>query len=242
MANKTYQIKAGGITNWSVNGDDYIGFDTGPTLYFGECRNGYITGKDGNTYTVHATRWKDNDIYRVMYLRLDNPNISASDSYLSYTTSVFDSLTVGSITLNASQVNNRSFTVDGGVGLYWTGTYSNPFTIGSTINATLNGVNSGPYGAEFSNSSGKITLSLIDRVERFVQSGITSSIAANSSGFTSVTGMQNNDSWNVFATLNGTPAAAGGLIFNILKSSGGFTIQNNDGSSAHTYQYWVLRT
>jgi len=232
-------MSTGIITNWAYNSESYYGFDTGPNLIYGECRSAYFTGKNNKSYKLHACRWgTDNRVY----VRFDNSSILSTHSYTSYTTALFDSISIGSTTFNASAVS-AGFTVNGGVGLYWN-TSTNPVgtTAGTTKNITLTNVGEGPYGAEFSNSSGRITLSLIDRVERFVVANTTPLLAANGGSiFVPVSGMTNNDSWNVYAGVNGNPGSVNSSFFTVTKSTGGFTITNTYSSST-AYDYWVLRT
>jgi hypothetical protein len=240
MANRTIQMSTGIITNWAYNSESYYGFDTGPNLIYGECRSAYFTGKNNKSYKLHACRWgTDNRVY----VRFDNSSILSTDSYTSYTTALFDSISIGSTTFNASAVS-AGFTLNGGVGLYWN-TSTNPVgtTAGTLRNVTFTNVGEGPYGAEFRNSSGKLILSLVDRVERFVQTGLTPFLANNESHFEPVSGMENNDSWNVYAGVNGSPSSLNSDAFDITKSTGGFTITNDSGSpTAVAYDYWVLRT
>ena len=243
MANRTIQMSTGIITNWAYNSESYYGFDTGPNLIYGECRSAYFTGKNNKSYKLHACRWgTDNRVY----VRFDNSSILSTHSYTSYTTALFDSISIGSTTFNASAVS-AGFTLNGGVGLYWN-TSTNPVgtTAGTLRNVTFTNVGEGPYGAEFRNSSGKLILSLVDRVERFVKTGTTPPIPPyGGSTFVSVSGMQNNDSWNVYAGVNGPPESLTRNPFSVTKSTGGFTITNLQTGSYlpdTAYDYWVLRT
>lgn len=91
------------------------------------------------------------------------------------------------------------------------------------------------YGIEIFNSSGTKILELSNRVARFVQNG-SGTVAASSSTNVTVTGMQNNDSWNVFLS-------GGGSFFPLTftKNSGYFTITNSAAFSIG-YNYWVVRS
>lgn len=242
MANitKNFLVETGSIINWPYNSQSYYGFDTGPNLIYGTCRNAYFEGKDGNFYRIHACRWTGNDTNRSVYLRLDASHITSGSSYTSYNDEVFDSLIIGSTTLPSSSVNTFSFTGTGYVGFYWSNITTNPFSGNTTC--SMEGVLTGPYGAEFSNSNGYITLSIVDRANRFVVASTSGSVPASGSLFVTVAGMQNNDSWNVFANISGTTGSISALSFSIAKGTGGFTINNNDSNSAHTYDYWVMRT
>jgi hypothetical protein len=92
------------------------------------------------------------------------------------------------------------------------------------------------YGIEIFNSSGVKVLELSNRVPRFVQNG-TGTVAASSTSTVSVTGMQNNDSWNVFVYESGSGFA--GLT--VTKNTGSFTITNTY-TFSRTYYYWVVRS
>jgi|SRR6056300_350305 len=244
MANRTIQITVGAITNWANNSQSYYGLALGVNLVYGVSRNNYFNGKDGRTYRLHICRWATTNSILV---RIDNPLILSSEPYTSYTTPVFDSITINGTTFNPSATSSGS-TVNGSALLFWDSVSTNPFgtTTGVIQDITFSGVSDGPYGAEFSNSSGKLMLSMIDRVERFVVADTTPPIPPyGGSIFVSVSGMENNDSWNVYAGVNGPPESITRNPFDITKSTGGFTITNLQTGSYlpdTAYDYWVLRT
>ena len=93
------------------------------------------------------------------------------------------------------------------------------------------------YGIEVFNSSGTKVLELSNRVARFVQTGNGQAVNASSSVNISVTGMQNNDSWDVIVMSE----TSGFITFTISKNTGYFTVTNNSGLNT-TISYWVLRT
>jgi len=191
MANVVFPITVGSAYLAST-GYTYYGYDSGPTLFYGDIGSSVFVGVGGKEYIVHGTRWAAESPNNRVYLRLDNPTISASDSWQSYR-DVFTSYTVGSTTLSSSAIVS-GFTVDGGVGFYWN-VVSNPFgAVGGTTNISLNGVLSGAYGLEIYNSSGTLVVTLTDRLVRYVSYHF-GSLTANQSTTIDVPGLTNDGTW-----------------------------------------------
>lgn len=242
---KEFDVEVGEIINWVYNNNSFsfYGFDTGPNLYYGTCRNAYFQGKDNKFYKIHACRWTGDDSLKSVYLRVDGSHILKSNGIDAYTDEVFDNLIIGSTSFSSTNIGSKSFIENGYIGYYWEDISTNPFgSTGSTTICKMSAVSSGPYGAEFYNSNGKITLSIVDRVSRFVSTGVTPSVAPTSSYFQAVAGMENNDTWQVFANISGLAGGITGLSYTLQKSTGGFTITNNDTNNSHQYEFWVLKT
>jgi len=236
MANVVLPITVGEFY-FDLTGYTYYGHDSGPNAFYGDIGSSVFVGLDGKEYIVHAIRWAAESPNNRVYLRLDNPNISASDGWQTYG-GVFSSITVGSTTLSSGAIVN-GFTVDGGVGFYWN-VVSNPFgSVGGTTDLSLNGVLSGAYGLEVYNAYGVAIITITKRLPRFVALGTTS---ANSGQTTTVfvAGMSNNDSWNVLvAPIPSTGPSV--LAYNVSKFTGFFTIQNTSAVNM-SYEYWILRS
>lgn len=236
MANVILPVTVGEFY-FDLTGYTYYGHDSGPNAFYGDIGSSVFVGLDGKEYIVHAIRWAAESPNNRVYMRLDNSTISATDNWQTYA-AVFGSITVGSTTLSSGAIVS-GFTVDGGVGLYWN-VVSNPFgSVGGITNLSLNSVLSGAYGLEIYNSSGTVVISITKRLPRFVASGTTSA----NSGQTAtvfVTGMSNNDSWNVLiAPIPSTGPSV--LAYNVSKFTGFFTIQNTSAVSM-SYEYWILRS
>jgi hypothetical protein len=91
------------------------------------------------------------------------------------------------------------------------------------------------YGLEVYNSSGNTVLAYTSRVTRFVQNGTF--LAPNTSNTNiTVTGMLNNDSWDVFLAANSTA-----IDIRYTLNTGFFTATNLSAVSV-TVEYWVLRS
>jgi len=95
------------------------------------------------------------------------------------------------------------------------------------------------YGIEVNNAAGVNIISMTSRLPRFVVAGTTS---ANSGQTTTifVTGMTNNDSWNILVA----PIPSSGpsvLAYDVNKFTGFFTIENTS-SVSMSYEYWVIRS
>jgi hypothetical protein len=91
------------------------------------------------------------------------------------------------------------------------------------------------YGLEVYNSSGNTVLSFTSRVPRFVQSG---TVTANSTGTTvTVTGLANNDSWDVIAF----PVNYTYVGLTITLNSGSFTVKTQITTTINV-DYWVIRS
>jgi len=89
------------------------------------------------------------------------------------------------------------------------------------------------YGLEVYNSSGNTVLSYTSRVPRFVQSGtftVNTSVRAN----IAVSGMENNDSWNVFLQ----PLLSTWVNLKYSKNTGFFLVSTSSNTSV---SYWVVR-
>ena len=88
------------------------------------------------------------------------------------------------------------------------------------------------YGIEIFNSSGVKVLELSNRVARFVAKG-SATTSSTGTVTVSITGMENNDSWDVIGF-------AGGLArIQIQKSTGSFTITSSNNT---TIDYVVIRS
>lgn len=239
---KEFDVEVGEITNWSYNNNSFYGFDTGPNLYYGTCRNAYFQGKDYEFYRIHACRWTGNDSLRSVYLRVDGSHILKSNGIDAYTDEVFDNLIIGSTSFSSTNIGSKSFIENGYIGYYWEDISTNPFgSTGSTTICKMSAVSSGPYGAEFKSPGGKITLSIVDRINRFAASGTTSAVGPSSSIFISVSGMLNNDSWIPFVSISGGGGSLAALSYDVVKQTGGFSIINNDTNNSHSYDYLVIR-
>ena len=94
------------------------------------------------------------------------------------------------------------------------------------------------YGLEIYNTSGNTVLSYTSRVPRFVQSGTFTLVGSNTVN-TTVTGLANNDSWNVFAVANNFGT---GLSLRITKSTDLFSTQMPGNSGNNIISYWVTRS
>ena len=92
------------------------------------------------------------------------------------------------------------------------------------------------YGLEVYNSSGNTVLSYTSRVPRFVQNG-TFRANGNSNTVTTVSGMANNDSWGIFASIIGS--SNGAITFT--KNTGSFTT-NNKSAVFVDIAYWIIRS
>ena len=91
------------------------------------------------------------------------------------------------------------------------------------------------YGLEVYNSSGNTVLAYTSRVPRFVQSGTFTSLKTSNTDIT-VTGMQNNDSWDVFLVANIA------LVDIRYKLNTGFFTATNGSVANTTVEYWVVRS
>lgn len=225
MATKTVPILVGSRVFLS---NTYYGFDTGPTIYYGTAYSTEFVGKDGELYIVHACRWYTGNN---TYMRLDNPNISSSDSYTSYTTSVFDSITIGSTTYSASSVNS-GFTVNGGAGMFWN-TSSSPFSsVGTTTNLVLNGVEVGPYGFEVFSSTGDLVLSPGRQKINIIDTGSVAVNAGTTSGNISCEGLTSSNSDTIAIIIR---VGFNGIVIN--RYTGYFTITNS--TAANTTIHYI---
>jgi len=95
-----------------------------------------------------------------------------------------------------------------------------------------------PYGVEVYNSSGNTVLAYTSRVPRFVQSGTFILSGANTTN-TTVTGMINSDSWNVFLVPN---TAAISLSMQVALFTDFFSTRMPSNSGNNLVSYWVLRS
>lgn len=215
----------------------YYGYDSGPNLYYGDVESSGILGNDNKEYTIHGVRWAAESPTSRVYLRLDNPTIQASDGYTAYS-NIFSSITIGSTTLLFANIIG-GFTVDGGVAFYWARS-TNPFgSVGSITQVTFSGVSGAPYGLEVYNSTGKLVISITSRLPRFVATG-TVRVNAGQSTNVFISGLQNNDSWDVIVSTE--PISSNGIVLaSSAVYSGYFTISNNDAYDSD-FTYWVLRT
>ncbi len=91
------------------------------------------------------------------------------------------------------------------------------------------------FGIEIYGPNGNTLLSMSSRVPRFVQQG-TFNLNINGTVNTSVTGMANNDSWDVFAV-----AANAGSFFNVVLNTDLFTTRHQGGVNT-AITYWVTRS
>jgi hypothetical protein len=90
------------------------------------------------------------------------------------------------------------------------------------------------------NSSGQLIVDSDSGLTRFSSAGTTSSVAASGGTlFVPVSGMVDDDTWQVFIYLTPSTTPAFG-DFSIAKGAGGFTITNNEAVS-RTYDYQVVR-
>lgn len=223
----------------SSTGYTYYGYDSGPNLYYGSIAPRVLVGSDDNKeYVVHACRWSAGDSR--VYLRLDNPDILATDVYTDYL-KVFGGLTIGTTLFKASDISD-GFEVDGGVGFYWDGITTNPFgSVGSTTDILFTGAQKGPFGLEIYNASGDLIIDITSRLPRFVATG-TLAINAGQSSTVYITGLQNNDTWDVIAAAEPTSSSAGGMPISIVAVYSGYFTITNDGVYDGNFTYWVLRT
>lgn len=176
MANRTVNITVDS-QYFDVTGYTYYGYDSGPNLYYGDIGSNGIVGSDGKEYTIHGIRWAAESPNNRVYLRLDNPTITSSQSYTAYT-SLFTSIQIGSTTLSTTNIVS-GFTVNGGVAFYWN-VPSNPFgSVGGVTNVLFSGVNIGPYGIEIYSSSGVLVLGSYD-IAALYKASYTGSVSTNS--------------------------------------------------------------
>lgn len=231
MANVVFPITVGEFY-FDLTGYTYYGYDSGPNAFYGDIGSSVFVGVDGKEYIVHATRWAAESPNNRVYLRLDNPTISASDGWQSYR-NVFTSYTVGSTTLSSSAIVN-GFTVDGGVGFYWN-VVSNPFgAVGGTTNISLNGVFSGAYGLEIYNSSGTPVVTITDRLVRYV-SYHTGTLSGNQTTSISVPGVTNDGTWGF-----NSEGGDGTYVKATFGATGYINLQNL-GSLSRVYNIQVFR-
>lgn len=95
------------------------------------------------------------------------------------------------------------------------------------------------FGLQLFNSAGQLILDTSSRVARFVASGTTGSIPVDSYVDIYITGIQNNDSWNVVIDV---PLGSGGSV---TVYSGYFRLSNlasAGATQAATFNYWVVRS
>jgi|APGre2960657404_1045060.scaffolds.fasta_scaffold132463_2 hypothetical protein len=94
------------------------------------------------------------------------------------------------------------------------------------------------YGVEVYRANGNTVLSYTSRVPRFVQSGTFVLRGANTTN-TTVTGMANNDSWNVFLVPN---TASISLKMQVALFTDFFSTRMPSNSGNNLVSYWVLRS
>lgn len=231
MANVVLPITVGSAYLAST-GYTYYGYDSGPTLFYGDIGSSVFVGTDGKEYIVHATRWAAESPNNRAYLRLDNSTISASDGWQTYA-AVFGSITVGSTTLSSSAIVS-GFTVNGGVGFYWN-VVSNPFgSVGGITNLSLNGVFSGAYGLEIYNSSGTPVVTLTDRLVRYVSYHAGTLAAGQTTGIV-VPGLTNNGTWGV------NSEGTAGTFIEVTQSPNFLTLENIHPTASMDYNIQVFR-
>lgn len=231
MTSRVIEVTVGS-QYYSVTGYTYYGYDSGPNLFYGDIRSNVLVGTDGEEYIVHGIRWAAESPNSRVYLRLDNPTITSSQSYTVYK-SLFTSVKIGSVTLNSADIVS-GFTVDGGVGLYWNRS-TNPFgSVGSTTTILFNGVSNGPYGLEIYNSSGVPVVTLTDRLVRYV-SYHEGSLNAGQTTTIAVPGLTNDGTWGF------NSEGAQGTFIKATQSTGLLTLQNIHPTAALTYNIQVFR-
>lgn len=241
MANRTVNITVGS-QYFDVTGYTYYGYDSGPSLYYGSIDPVGIVGADNKAYTVHGVRWAAESPNNRVYLRLDNPTITSSQSYTAYT-SLFTSIKIGSTTLSASNIVS-GFTVNGGVAFYWN-VPSNPFgSVGSVTSVLFSGVNSGLYGLQIFDSSGTKKVEISSAL--IAVAGIDSvTIAANSSIQVNIPELNNSGVWKVF--LDGFPYSGSNPIYtavinpSVAYFNGYYTLTNNNTSFSWAGTAFVYR-
>lgn len=97
------------------------------------------------------------------------------------------------------------------------------------------------FGIEFYNSSGTKILDLNNRTIRFVQSG-TATVPAEGSVAVSVTGMRNNDSWNVlFSPADLSQLLLNSLLVTVVKSTDSVSFVNAFSQDIEL-NYWITRS
>jgi hypothetical protein len=94
------------------------------------------------------------------------------------------------------------------------------------------------YGVEVYLVNGNTVLSYTSRVPRFVQSGTFTVSGANTTN-TTVTGMANNDSWNVFASANNIGT---GISVSVTKYTDFFSTRMPTNTGVKLISYWVTRS
>lgn len=232
-----------GSQYYNVTGYTYYGYDSGPNLFYGGIDSAVLVGADGKEYTVHGCRWAAESPNNRVYLRLNNPTISASDSYTSYT-SLFSAITIGSATLTNSTIAS-GFTIDGAVAFYWN-VPSNPFgSVGSITTLSFSGVNEGPFGLQVFDSSGALKVDITSALVAIA--GVDSvTISANSSVQINIAGLDNSGVWKVF--LEGFLYSGGFPLYyaisqpSVAYSSGYYTLTNNDSNYTWSGTSFVYRS
>jgi hypothetical protein len=95
------------------------------------------------------------------------------------------------------------------------------------------------YGLEIYNSTGVLVVAVTSRLPRFVATG-TVRVNAGQSATIFISGLQNDDSWDVIVSTE--PISSNGVVLaSSTVFSGYFVISNNDAYNSD-FTYWVLRT
>ena len=93
------------------------------------------------------------------------------------------------------------------------------------------------YGIELRNASGNVIVEMTGRYPRFVSSGTIPDMAALSTTYVTISGMANNDTWEVYVS-GGTQLVH---KVTVTKETNRFGVYNTHNATLTGWQYWVLR-